>query len=161
VFGAVPLIAGVDAIDVAFARDEHVAFANGIGVVLAPVQYDLAARVWVELWTDRPQEALDDDADDVAELDIDLLGGLSLEAAGGGEPVTVSLPGGGYRMRVAGRGFDAAVGWLDDEQAQTAIDAAISAGSSPPPGPAWWVLRLWTRSADSPPTVLRLWRHEA
>ena len=151
----------VDAVDVAAARNEHVAFANGIGVVLAPVQYDFAARVVVEVWTARPEVMLDNDADDLAELDIDLVGGLSLEAAGGGEPTTVSLPAGSYRMRVAGRGFDAAVRWVEDEEAQAAIDAAIAAGSDPLPGPAWWVLRLWRRHADTPPAALRVWRSRA
>jgi hypothetical protein len=40
------------------------------------VQCDFAARVVVELWTAPPEETLDDDADDVAELDIDLIAGL-------------------------------------------------------------------------------------
>ena len=152
---------GVDAVDVAHARGEHVAFANGIGVVLAPVQCDFAARVVVELWTARPEDTLDEDADDVAELDIDLVGGLSLEAAGGGDPATVPLPPGRYRMRVSGREFDAALRWLDDEDSQAAVDAAIDAGNNPPPGPACWVLRLWRRNADTPPAALSVWQHRA
>src|SRR4051794_6934266 len=67
---------GVDAIDVAHERGERLAFIHEIGAILAPIQYDFAARVFVELWSDRPEEAIDDDADDVAELDIDLSGGL-------------------------------------------------------------------------------------
>jgi hypothetical protein len=109
-----------------------VAFVNGCGVVFGPQSFEDDAPVVVETWDATPAPHVDAEASSLAELDLDLEGGLALMAPEGRE-VTVPVPPGRYRLRVAGRGFG--------------TDESTS-----------WALRLWPREADGPPIVHRVWR---
>jgi hypothetical protein len=120
------------AIEAAQEAGHDVAFVEGCGVVFGPRSFESDALVVVETWDATPALELDAEASSLAELDLDLEGGLVVTAPEG-VPVTVQVPPGSYRLRVAGHGF----------------------GEGEPTS---WAFRLWPRVADGPPVVHRVGR---
>lgn len=134
---------GVDAVEIAARDGTHVASAHGLIVVVAPAFADYVARVVIERWDADPGVGADDDACDLAEVDLDLTGPVALGAGGLADDVIVRCEPGKYRARIAGRGFDEAVAW--------------ELAGAQEGGPAWWTVRLWPRHVDQPVRSIRIW----
>jgi hypothetical protein len=127
----------LDALDDAITSQRFVGLTDGFVDLLTPGQWNYHTPVRVEVWTGEPP-ATDDDWSHEVDLDLDIPDGKLAFEGPTCPPVITEVPAGSYRARLSGRGY-------------TAL------GGSGADGEDSYRVRLWPRTTDREPELLRSW----